>query len=195
MKVESIDCVKNKIKTIIEKSPVSEDPVHSRNTLEWLLKLKPDADEALKIAALGHDIERAVEERKVKRRNCKSYDEFKQTHALNSANILVEIMEECNINKELVDDIFYLVQYHEIGGNKRVDVLRDADTLSFFHVNLPYYFVRNGVEETKRRFLWGYKKLPDNLKRIVAEFEYQDRELELLVKKCIADSQYLELSL
>ena len=189
MKVESIDCVKKKIETIIEKSLVPEDPVHSRNTLEWLLKLKPDADEALKIAALGHDIERAVEERKVKRRNCTSYDEFKQTHALNSAKILVKIMEECNINNELVDDIFYLVQYHEIGGNKRVDVLRDADTLSFFHVNLPYYFIRNGVEETKRRFLWGYKKLPENLKRIVAEFEYQDRELELMVKKCIADSE------
>ena len=166
MKVESIDCVKKKIETIIEKSPVPEDPVHSRNTLEWLLKLKPDTDEALKIAALGHDIERAVEERKVKRRNCKSYDEFKQTHALNSANILVEIMEECNINKELVDDVFYLVQYHEIGGNKRVDVLRNADTLSFFHVNLPYYFVRNGVEETKRRFFGAIRNYLTILKEL-----------------------------
>ncbi len=35
-----------------------EDPRHAENTLDWLLKLKPDADEALQIAALGHDIER-----------------------------------------------------------------------------------------------------------------------------------------
>ena len=34
-------------------------------------ELKPDADDALKIAALGHDIERAIEERKVRREDYK----------------------------------------------------------------------------------------------------------------------------
>ena len=56
---------------IIKKSQVPEDPIHSKNTLEWLLKLKPDADDALKIAALGHDIERAIAERKVRREDFK----------------------------------------------------------------------------------------------------------------------------
>jgi len=65
--MDSIDCVKRKIEEIVKESPVPEDLVHSRNTLEWVLKLDPGADEALKIAALGHDIERAIEERKVKR--------------------------------------------------------------------------------------------------------------------------------
>jgi len=180
--MDNIDCVKKKIEEIIKKSPVPEDPIHSKNTLEWLLKLKPDADEALKIAALGHDIERAIEGRKVRRKDYKSYDEFKDAHALNSAKILAEIMKECNISKELVDDVFCLVRHHETRGIRRADVLRDADTISFFHVNLPNYFIRNGIEETKRRFLWGYKKLSDNLKRVVVEFEYQDKELESLVR-------------
>jgi hypothetical protein len=64
--MDNIDCVKKKMEWIIKKSQVPEDPVHSKNTLEWLLKLKPDADDALKIAALGHDIERAIAERKVR---------------------------------------------------------------------------------------------------------------------------------
>ena len=51
--MDSIDCVKKKIEGIIEKSIVTEDPIHSKNTLEWVLKLKPDADEALKIAAFS----------------------------------------------------------------------------------------------------------------------------------------------
>lgn len=54
-----------------------EDPEHAQNTLEWLLKLKPDADEALQIAALGHDIERAFEDTKVRRDDYRDFDTFK----------------------------------------------------------------------------------------------------------------------
>ena len=187
--MDNIDCAKKKIEEIIKKSPVSEDPIHSKNTLEWLRKLKPDADEALKIAALGHDIERAIEERKVRREDYKNYDEFKDAHASNSAKVLTEIMEACNISKKIADDIFFLVCHHETGGSERVDILRDADSISFFQVNLPDYFIRNGVEETKKRYLWGYRKLPDNLKRVVAEFDYQNKELESLVRTCIGESE------
>jgi len=98
-------------------------------------------------------------------------------------------MTGCNISKKLADDIFFLVCHHEIGGTRRVDILTDADSISFFHVNLPYYFIRNGAEETKKRCLWGYRKLPGNLKRVVAEFDYQNKELELLVRTCIGESE------
>ena len=154
---------------------------------DGLLKLKPDADDALKIAALGHDIERAIEERKVRREDYKDYDEFKEAHASNSAKILAEIMKECNISKKLADDIVFLVCHHETGGTRRVDILRDADSISFFHVNLPYYFLRNGIEETKRRCLWGYKKLSKNMQEVVVKFNYNDKELESLVMAWIAD--------
>ena len=180
--MDSIDCVKKRIEEIIRKSPVPEDPIHSKNTLEWVLRLKPDADEALQIAALGHDIERAIEERKVRREDYKDYDDFKDAHASNSAKILAEIMRGCSISRKLADDSFYLVCHHEKGATRHADILRDADSISFFHVNLPYYFIRNGVEETKRRYLWGYRRVPDNLKRLVAEFDYQNRELASLVR-------------
>jgi hypothetical protein len=81
------------------------------------------------------------------------------------------------------------VRHHETGGTRRVDILRDVDSISFFHVNLPYYFIRNGVKETKKRCLWGYRKLPENLKRVVAEFDYQNKELELLVRICIGQGE------
>lgn len=69
--MKKIVCLKKKIEKIIKNSLVPEDPIHSKNTLEWLLKLKPDADEALQIAALAHDIERAIEKRKVKQKDYK----------------------------------------------------------------------------------------------------------------------------
>ncbi|MBE9545891.1 MAG: DUF4202 family protein [Proteobacteria bacterium] len=168
-------------------SAVSEDPVHSKNTLKWLLKFDPDADEALQIAALGHDIERAVEERKVRRKDYESYDEFKKAHALKSAEILREIMDECRSSRKLTEDVYNLICLHERGGHNRANLLRDADSISFFDVNLSFYFTRNGVEETKERYLWGYRKLSDSLKAIVADFNYEDKELDSLVKSWIAD--------
>ena len=189
MKPHDIDCVKIKIESIIEKSSVPEDHKHSKNTLKWVLKLKPDADEALKIAALGHDIERAIKQRKVNRSDYKSYDEFKKAHALNSANILVEIIKEYNVSEELIDEIFFLVKNHETGNGKKTDILKYADTISFFQVNLPLYFTRNSEEETKNRVSWGYKKLPEEIKIIVSEFKYENMELNLLVKKFINDGK------
>ena len=186
--MDSIDCVKKRIEEIINTSPVPEDPIHSKNTLEWLLRLKPEADEDLQIAALGHDIERAIEERKVIRGDYKNYDGFKDAHASNSAKILAEIMKECTTGRELVDDTFFLVCHHERGGTRHADILRDADSISFFDVNLPYYFIRNGTEETKKRYLWGYRKLPDNLKGLVAEFDYQNKELVSLVRTCVGEN-------
>ena len=187
--MDDIDCVKKKIEEIIEKSSVPEDPLHSKNTLEWLLKLKPDADEALKVAALGHDIERAIEERKVKREDFSSFDEFKKAHALNSARIMAEIVKDYTISNELAEDIFSLVAHHETGGNERAEVLKEADTISYFDVNLPLYYARHSVEETKRRALWGYKKLSANLKEVVAKMNYSDKKLASLLHTWILNSE------
>ncbi len=188
MKTGSIDCVKNRIENIIRKSKVPEDPVHSKNTLEWVLKLKPNADIALQIAALGHDVERAVEERKVKRKDFESYDEFKKTHAANSAKILVGIMVDCRVNRDLIEDVRSLVTHHEAGGDDRSNILREADSLSFLDVNLPHYFTRNSVEETRKRVLWSYRKLSDNSKRTASKFTYSNKELDSLVRRCIENT-------
>ncbi len=187
----AIDRVIIWIEEIIGKSSVPEDPVHSRNTIEWLLKFKPDADVALRIAALGHDIERASEHRKVKRRDYADYDAFKEAHAERSAEVLVEIMKECNIHMNLIDDVVSLVRRHETGGDTRADLLKDADSVSFFQVNLPFFYTRSGVEETRLRCRWGLKRLSSELETVVEGFEYEDRELNALLKNSITECRVM----
>ena len=164
--MDRIYLVKRKIEEVIKGSSVPEDPIHSKNTLKWLLKLKPNADEGLKIAALSHDIERAIEKRKVRRKDFKDYD----------------------IRKKMIDEVYFLVRHHETGGTKPVDILKDADSISYFDVNLPLYFVRNDLKETKRRCLWGYQRLSDKGKSIIAGFDYQNKELNALMRDCIRES-------
>ena len=187
--MDKIKLVKQKIEEVIKGSSVPEDPIHSKNTLEWLLKLMPDAKESLKIAALGHDIERAIEKRKVRRQDYKDHDAFKDAHALNSADVLAEIMQACNIDKKMIDEVFSLVRNHETGGTDQVDILKEADSISYFDVNLPLYFLRNNLIETKRRCLWGYKRLSDEGKKIVAGLNYQNKEIKSLLKVCIDECE------
>jgi len=186
--MNNIDCVKKKIEDIIALSDVPEDPVHSKNVLRWMLKLTPQADDALQIAALGHDIERAIKDRKVKRQDYKDYDLFKEAHAKNSVVILKKIMIECHLEGKIINDVCHLVRHHETGGNEQTDLLKNADSISFFEVNLPLYYSRNNKEEVQRRCLWGLKRLSLKLRKVVAGFSYQDKSLGFLMRICIEQS-------
>ncbi len=188
--MNSTERLRRKIESTIARSGVAEDPVHSKNTLKWLLKLKPDADEVLQIAAMGHDIERAVEQRKVRREDFPDYDRFKAAHARNSAVILKEIMLECGVEDERpIQEVYDLVCRHEVGGDPRCDLLKDADGISFFEVNLPFYYQRNDPEETKRRCRWGYRRLSEEAKKIVGNLSFENEQLNTLLRITIEEGR------
>jgi chaperonin GroES len=184
--MSSLERAERRIAEVIAGSGVPEDPTHSRNTLEWLLRLDPRADRALRLAALGHDIERAVEERKVRRADFAEYDAFKAAHARNSAAMLREILSECGVGDEgLTREIERLVCAHEVGGDPRSDLLKDADSLSYFDVNLPLYYERHGWEETRRRCVWGYRRLSKPARSIAADLAYPGDELKRLIAESL----------
>ena len=183
--MSSIECAKRKIRAVISKSDVPEDPVHAENVLDWVLQLRSDADEALQIAALSHDIDRADERRKIRRTDFNDYDAFKAAHANNSAKILKEILHECHMEQPIIDEACRLVERHEVGGDLRSDLLRDADSISFFEVNMPLYFQREGYEETLRRCIWGYRRLSPKMKEICRNMTYPQYPLVKILKEAI----------
>ncbi len=187
--MNSLERVERRIAEVIAGSTVPEDPEHSRNTLKWLLEFDPRADAALRIAALGHDIDRAVEARKVQRADFADYDAFKAAHARNSADMLLEILADCGIEDEaMMREVGRLVCAHEVGGDPRSDLLKDADSLSYFDVNLPLYYARNGWEETQRRCRWGYRRLSERAKRLAVDLAYPTDELKRLVDESARSS-------
>ncbi len=181
--MDSLERARGKILEVISGSPVPEDYRHAENTLLWLLHLNPQADEALKIAALGHDIERALLDEKVRREDYPDYDRFKQAHAENSARIIGRILDDCGVEESLCDDIRRLVERHETGGDPRSDLLKEADAISFFDVNLPEYHHRMGRKESLRRCLWGWKRLSPRGKDIVAGLRFPDERIRALVRE------------
>jgi hypothetical protein len=174
-------CITHHIRKLIAGSRVPEDPLHAENTLVWLLRLEPNADDALQIAALGHDIERALEIRRIRRTDFTDFDTFKAAHALNSAKILTDIMKGCQAPHDLIGEVYRLVSLHETGGDVRSDLLKNADSISFFDVNLPLYYERNGREQTLRRCVWGYRRLSPHLKEVAKEINREKDEISNLL--------------
>ena len=184
----NIECARQKIRGVIAGSQVSEDSRHADNTLEWLLRLEPDASAALQLAALGHDIDRAIKGLKVRRANFDNYDAFKAAHARNSAQILRQILVACDVERQIVDEACRLVRAHEEGGDPDSDLLQDADSISYFDVNVAPYFQREGWDETKRRSSWGYSRLTPRAQEIVKRIDHEDKELARLLREVIPGS-------
>ncbi len=183
--MDNIDCAKKTIRAVIAGSRVPEDPRHADNTLEWLLRLEADAGDALQLAALAHDIDRAIEEIKVRRADFDDYDAFKAAHARHGAELLRPILNACGVARDIVDEACRLVEVHEVGGDPCSDLLKDADSISYFDVNLPLYYQREGWQETKRRSCWGYRRLSARARELVNKTCYQDETLMQLLREVI----------
>lgn len=183
---------KQAILEVVSGSPVPEDPIHAENTVEWVLKLTAEADDSLLLAALGHDIERSVQSRRVHKADYPSFDDFKAAHALNSADILADLLGMVGLDEAVVRETHRLVKLHEIGGDRRSDLLRDADSLSFFQVNLPFYFERNGKEKAVFRATWGYRRLSPEHRAKINLFHYDNPRIKRLIMEITRSSNRLE---
>lgn len=182
--------VEQEILNILKSSPVPEDYPHALNVREWVRRLKPGASYALQLAALAHDLERALPERKVHREEFADYDAFKQAHAENSARIVGELLNRHGVDGEFARRVCRLIRHHEFGipGDEEAEVLKNADSLSFFEVNLPHYFRREGEREAFRRMVWGYRRLSPAARKWLHRLQYPQTALNRLMRRLLHDS-------
>ena len=188
MSINYRKAIENEIEDIISRSDVPEDYAHSKSVKEWVLKLMPDADWALQIAAFAHDVERALPQSKVIRSKFSDYNEFKNAHALNSAKVIQEILDEYPLSRKVKNKILSLIRNHELGLTNDVDItiLKDADSLSFFEVNLLAYAERNDESEILSRMIWGYQRLSKRARQIVKEFHYENERLNEFLQRIVS---------
>jgi len=186
--------IERELEEIISRSPTPEDYKHAKNVKDWVLRLKPDAREQLKIAALSHDIERAIPGKKVERKDFKDYNEFKKAHAVNSGRIIKEILDNYPVKNEEKEIIKFLVENHEFGkeGDEELTALVDSDVISFFQINLPHYAERNTEEEVIFRIKWGLARASERAISIIKNIKYKDERLNQLLQhkggnQCLKD--------
>ena len=180
---DRLGIVRQKIKEIIATSPIETDPFHSIDTEKWVLQLKPDADEALCLAARCHDIDRAVSRITNSELKKSDYNQYKKEHAIRSASIMKGMLTGLNFNKDFIGKISYLVENHEVGGDADANILCDADSISYFNDGFDKYLERNGLERTKNKVSFMYSRASDRASNIIKSLDYSNPELKKIVEE------------
>lgn len=184
--MKNLEVFKAKILDLLNKSPFVAEVKHAELVHKWVLRLKPDADEALQIASFSHDIDRAITG--ITEKDLKDYskiDQFKQEHAIRSARFIEEIMRKEGYDNDIIDKVKYLVTNHEVGGDIESDILRNADSLAYFEYNVPLYMERNGKDRAKGKIQFMYKRIPTDIRLIVKTMKYDDEEIEKFIHDAI----------
>jgi hypothetical protein len=110
---------------------------HLVRTRDWLRELDPDAPEALRLAALTHDMERHFPGGPENDLTVAPEDalEYRRLHSERSARIVGEWLRGEGADDELAGEVERLIAGHETGGLPDEDLLQAADSLSFLEVN------------------------------------------------------------
>ena len=161
---------------------------HFERTVYWVLELKPDADEALLISAIAHDIERAFKKNISHQDIKKSKKGFGDINYLNfhqkqGGKIIERFLKKQNADKKLIQRVKMLISKHEIGGNADQNLLKDADSLSFFENNTEYFIEKlvstMGVKKIKEKIDWMFNRISGKKARNIA-FPWYEKAIKQL---------------
>lgn len=161
---------------------------HLIRSAHWVRQLDPDADEAVVIAAMTHDMERAfpgpASPPLESGYTPEEYRDYSIRHSLRSARIVGEFLKGQGADENLVGKVEKLIRSHEFGGSYEQNLVADADSISFLEVNALLFISwipeRRTKAEVREKFLLMYNriKLPRAQELAKPFFEKAMEELE-----------------
>lgn len=134
---------------------------HLKKTVYWIKTLKPNADEALLIAGISHDIERAYNGDWIKGSTRRS---ALKKHQDLSAERISEILKNFAADRKIIKRVSDFVSNHEWGGRGKKNLLKDADCISYFQTQSLRHIAKWRKEgktkkDIKKKFDYTYKKI------------------------------------
>ena len=149
---------------------------HFIRTAYWINVLKPVADEALLVSGVAHDIERSFNGDWVK---CSTNPDILNKHQDLSAAKIAEFLKSLHTGSELIDRVKMLVGHHEDGGNDDQNILKDADSISYFENQASRHAIEwqkkgKSVEDIKNKFDYTFNKITSLKARQIAKPMYND---------------------
>jgi hypothetical protein len=154
---------------------------HLGRTRDWAVELDADAGEALRLAALTHDMERHFPGGPVQDLSVEPEEdlEYCRLHSERSARIVSEWLVGEGADKGLVAEVERLILAHELGGSRDEDLLQAADSLSFLETNAGliagwYTSGRCSRERAKAQHRWMFERIRLDRARELAAPLYEE---------------------
>jgi len=163
-----------------EKTGNAWEMPHAKRTMHWIKILKPNADESYLIAAIGHDIERAfgAEKRMARIKDLEFNDpEYIKPHEKRGAEIVAEFLKKEGADKKTIKKVYDMILKHEEGGTRDQNLLKDADSLSFFNDNHINSFMERisdlGKRKVQAKIDWMYQRITSKKAQQIAKPYYE----------------------
>jgi hypothetical protein len=135
----------------------------------WLRRLHPGASQAMLLATLTHDMERAFPGPDSPRQDpARGPDDpvYLEAHQERSARIVSDFLQAHQAPPMLVEEMARLIRVHEVGGWPEADWVQAADSLSFLEVNIDPFLkmidhAQGGwtLETVRAKFEWMYTRI------------------------------------
>ena len=147
---------------VVDNYPYNRD--HLLRALEWVDRLAPEAREAVRLATLTHDMERAFPGPDSPAMSSLDDPLYERLHSERSARIVCDWLRSNGADDALIRDVEELVIAHETGGTDDADLVQAADRLSFLETNIDLFlgFVRSGrfsVDDVRTKFEHSYHRI------------------------------------
>ncbi|MFZ2189995.1 MAG: HD domain-containing protein [Candidatus Magasanikiibacteriota bacterium] len=168
-----------KVKQFVDQSFGKVSP-HFERTVYWMKELKPDADEAMFIAAYGHDIHRAFRKERSPEKFFKNIElnnpDYIEEHQKVGAEMMANFLRKNKYNEKDVLRIYEMINLHETGGTPESDILKDADSISYLEKeglhNLKIIPIL-GFDKIKNKIDWMYNRISSKKAREFAKPFYK----------------------
>ena len=149
-------------KWVVEKYPYNS--YHLLQSLVWLDRIAPGSREAVRLATLTHDMERAFPG--PDQPHADDLNDFAcyKAHSERSARIVGEWLRGQTGDAALVTDVEDLVRVHEFGGSPEANLVQAADSISFLEVNIDLFLnmirsKKRPVSQVQVKFDWSYERI------------------------------------
>src|SRR3989442_3653080 len=118
---------------------------HLLKAEQWLRRINPEASEALLLATLTHDMERAFPGPDSPRLDpARGPDDpiYNQAHSERSARIVSDFLREQQAPEALIADVAGLIRAHEIGGSPHAESAEAAANPRFPAIKIGFFLRR-----------------------------------------------------
>lgn len=165
---------------------------HLLKSEEWLRRINPDATEAMLLAALTHDMERAFPgPDSPEQDRSKGPDDpiYIEAHSIRSARFVTAFLSLEQAPNDLLIAVGQLVRMHEVGGTPEANWVQAADSLSFLDVNVDAFLEHVGaarnplaLEYVRAKIDWMYNRIQIPEARELASPLYAKAQQKILKK-------------
>ncbi len=147
---------------VVENYPYNS--YHLLKSLEWLDRIAPGSREAVRLATLTHDMERAFPGPDQPKLKSLVDPEYHALHSARSARIVGQWLLAQGAGESLVSDVEALIGVHEDGGWPEANLVQAADSLSFLDCNIDLFLsrVREGkwnAADVRVKFQYSYDRI------------------------------------